>query len=45
MRFDVQIDVTFTNGCEYTETFTEMTVNPRQLGDNVTETKITLPNP
>jgi hypothetical protein len=43
ISFDIDIDVTFTNGCEYTESFTNMTVNPRQLGDNVTETKIVLP--
>jgi hypothetical protein len=45
IELDIVIIVTFANGCEYNETFFDMKVNPRQLGDNYTETKITLPNP
>jgi hypothetical protein len=45
IELDIVIVVTFANGCEYTETFLDMTVNPRQLGDNDSQTKITLPNP
>ena len=45
ISFDIAINVTFANGCEYDETFTNMAVNPRQLGDNDTYTKLTLPNP
>jgi hypothetical protein len=41
--FDVTINVTFAGGCEYEETFYDLTVNPRQLGDNVTD--IILANP
>jgi hypothetical protein len=45
IKINVGVLVTFANGCEYTESFADLTVNPRQLGDNDSQTKITLPNP
>lgn len=45
IKINVGVLVTFANGCEYAESFADLTVNPRQLGDNDSQTKITLPNP
>jgi hypothetical protein len=42
MEFDIVIGVTFANGCEYTENFFDMQINPRQLAEYYNETKLTV---
>ena len=45
ISLDINIVILFANGCTYNENFNNMLVNPRQLGDNYSDTIIALPIP